>query len=133
KKVALRIGRESRVLNRVLGLHVVSIPDQFVPRICSDLGLPHEVAMKAVELLRLAPLKGRSQRVAAAGATYAAALILHRRVAQKAIGAAANVSEVSVRTALMQMCRQSEDVRLKIVAANTRIGRSNSLPRPRGE
>ncbi|HYT17768.1 MAG TPA: transcription initiation factor IIB family protein [Thermoplasmata archaeon] len=120
-KKAHRILREFRLLNRTLNVNVRSSAEDFVPKFVSDLRLPSEVAMKALELIRLAPLHaGRSPTVAASGGIYAAALVMGHRVGQRAVGKAAGCSEVSVRSALAEMCETSEAVRKIVVEANTR-------------
>lgn len=97
----LQIARRYRTLNRKLDLRIRSGPAQFVSRLCSDVGLPHVVQAKAIELLQTVPPKqGKSPLTSAAGAVYTAALITGHRIGQHAIAEAADVSEVSLRAAM---------------------------------
>src|SRR5207249_4046944 len=78
RKTMHRIGREYRVLNRKLGVHAVTTPQQFVPRLCSDLGLPIKTQMRALAILSACPPLGseaRSPNILAAGAVYLSAKI----------------------------------------------------------
>ncbi len=116
-----QIAREARKLGRTLGVNARTTPEQFVPRIANQLGLDHEATAKALALMRRAPAPpGHSPVVAAAGSVYAAALILGTKRSQKAVGMAAGVSEVSVRNAVVRMCRASDEVRREIIEANGR-------------
>ncbi len=96
-----RVARAYRIWNRRLGLGILpASPIQFIPRLCSNLGVPFAVERGAMELVRVNPLPaGSSPVVWAAGAVYAAAKRLGVFLAQKRLAEVSSVSEVSVRKA----------------------------------
>ena len=98
KRDALKISKEFRRLSRILGVNVRAHPEQFLPKLAVDLGLPHAVERKAAELLGMVPPKqGSNPRGAAAGSLYTAARILRQRIGQRKVADVAGISEVTLR------------------------------------
>ncbi|NIB99281.1 transcription initiation factor IIB [Halobacterium sp. R2-5] len=96
------IARTYRYVARELGLEVAPTdPTSYVPRFCSELGLPDEVERRARELLGSAQeaglYSGKSPVGLAAAAVYAASLLSNERVTQSQVSDVANVSEVTIR------------------------------------
>jgi transcription initiation factor TFIIB len=96
------IARTYRYVVRELGLEVAPTdPASYVPRFCSELGLPDEVERRARDLLSAAEdagiTSGKSPVGLAAAAVYAASLLTNERITQNEVSDVANISEVTIR------------------------------------
>jgi transcription initiation factor TFIIB len=94
--------RAYRYISRELGLGIAPAdPDQYVPRITSDLGVPEEVKQRAGELLAAGKEagvhSGRNPVGLAAAAIYAAGRLTNVRVTQHDVADVADVSAVTIR------------------------------------
>ena len=96
------IARTYRYVVRELGLEVAPTdPASYVPRFCSELGLPDGVERRARELLTAAEdagiTSGQSPVGLAAASVYAASLLTNERITQSEVSDVANISEVTIR------------------------------------
>jgi transcription initiation factor TFIIB len=99
----LRIQRAYRYLVRVLSLEIQpEDPMEYLPQFASRLGASDEAAHVARELLDAAIEacihSGKSPKGMAAAAMYAATQLTNEKLTQEAVGDAANVSPVTIRT-----------------------------------
>ncbi|UCH05950.1 MAG: transcription initiation factor IIB [Candidatus Thorarchaeota archaeon] len=98
-----KLGASYRLLVTKLGIRMpVSEPANYVPRLVSDLGLPAEVQLKALEIIERAKasrglVTGRDPRGLAAAAIYIASILTNNRVTQRQIAQASGVTEVTIR------------------------------------
>ena len=96
------IARTYRYVARELGLEIQPAdPEQYVPRIVSDLDRSEETERRARDLLKQAKAagvhSGKSPVGLAAAAVYAAAMLSNERVTQNEVSAVASISEVTIR------------------------------------
>lgn len=96
------IGRTYRYISQELGLEMEPVdPKKYVPRFCSELGLPEEVQSKASEIIDTTSekglLSGKSPTGFAAAAIYAASLLCNQKRTQREVAEVANVTEVTIR------------------------------------
>jgi transcription initiation factor TFIIB len=105
------IARDCKFLKQKLNLHLpAASPDEYVPRIGSNLGLSGEAQCKAAELIRKmrerGTASGRSPVTVAAAAVYIASLQADEPQTEREVAKAASVSEISVRTGKNEICRK---------------------------
>ncbi|WP_231182858.1 transcription initiation factor IIB [Haladaptatus sp. DYF46] len=96
------ISRSYTYLGRELGLEIRPVdPKQYIPRFCSDLGSSDAVEAKTNEILDTVSskglLSGKSPTSCAAAAIYAASLLCGEKETQRAVAAATQVTEVTIR------------------------------------
>lgn len=96
------IGRTYRYISQELGLSMEPVdPKSYVPRFCSELGLPEEVESEANHIIDVAAkagqLSGKSPTGFAAAAIYAAALLCNEKKTQAEVAEVAQVTEVTIR------------------------------------
>ncbi|WP_436927212.1 transcription initiation factor IIB [Halosimplex amylolyticum] len=89
-------------------------PEQYVPRLVSDLGLPDETEQRAVELLaagkREAVHSGKNPVGLAAAAIYAAGRLTNVDVTQHQVADAADVSAVTIRDRYTELLDADDQV-----------------------
>ena len=108
------IGRAFALLGRELHLETVpESPVDHLPKLMSDLGLPHEVEREARALLqdpRAEPLctSGKTAAGLAAAATYVASRRLGVPCTQSALSQAAKITEVTLRTRYKELVQRLE-------------------------
>ncbi len=107
------IARAYRYLAGELDLAVQpATPEQFLPRIVSDLDLPDGVEREARRLLeagkRANVHSGKSPIGLAAAAIYAAAMLTNETITQHEIGEAADVSVVTIRNRYRELLEATE-------------------------
>ena len=123
-----KLGASYRLLVTKLGIRMpVSEPANYIPRLVSDLGLPGEVQLKALEIIEQAKAKrglvtGRDPRGLAAAALYMACQETKEKRVQRVIAKAAGTTEVTLRNryrglkeALDDMEVEPEDLVLQVV------------------
>ena len=96
------IGRTYRYISQELGLEMEPVdPKQYVPRFCSELGLPEDVQTKATQIIdetaEQGLLSGKSPTGFAAAAIYAASLLCNEKKTQREVADVAQVTEVTIR------------------------------------
>jgi transcription initiation factor TFIIB len=96
------IGRTYRYISKELGLAMEPVdPKKYVPRFCSELGLPEEVQAKTNEIIDTTTeqglLSGKSPTGYAAAAIYAASLLCNEKKTQREVADVAQVTEVTIR------------------------------------
>ncbi|WP_255170601.1 transcription initiation factor IIB [Natrononativus amylolyticus] len=96
------IGRTYRYIAQELGLEMEPVdPKKYVPRFCSELGLPEEVQSKANEIIDITTeqglLSGKSPTGYAAAAIYAGSLLCNEKKTQREVADVAQVTEVTIR------------------------------------
>ena len=96
------IGRTYRYISQELGLEMEPVdPKQYVPRFCSELGLPEDVQTKATQIIDETAaqglLSGKSPTGFAAAAIYAASLLCNEKKTQREVANVAQVTEVTIR------------------------------------
>jgi len=106
--------RAYRYLGRELGLAIEPAdPTTYLPRFASDLELSDEAERRARELLeRTAPTgihSGKSPVGLAAGALYAAALLVNEQITQQEIADVSEVSEVTIRNRYQELLDSYEN------------------------
>ncbi|MFC7194643.1 transcription initiation factor IIB family protein [Halosimplex aquaticum] len=115
-----RVGRKEfarayRYIARELGLAMEPTdPEQYVPRLVSDLGLPEETKQRAEELLaagkREAVHSGKNPVGLAAAAIYAAGRLTNVDVTQHEVADAADVSAVTIRDRYTELLGAADQV-----------------------
>jgi transcription initiation factor TFIIB len=109
----MEITRTYRYVVRELKLKIrPTDPEEYLPRLVSELDLSDNVERIARELLddarRAAIHSGKSPVGLAAAAVYAGSLLANERTTQSAVGTAANVSEVTIRNRYKELLDVSE-------------------------
>ena len=110
-KVSLRkISQAYKGILRALNIQLrPPSPSDFVPAICSSLGLDGEVRAYAQHIISSASkdaLNGKNPICVAASAIYIAAFLCGKHVPQKKIAEAAGVSEVSIRNLYRNLIKE---------------------------
>jgi transcription initiation factor TFIIB len=106
--------RAYRYLARELGLAIEPAdPTSYLPRFASDLDTTEEVQRRARTLLkRTAPTgihSGKSPVGLAAGALYAASLLVNQKITQQRIAEVTEVSEVTIRNRYQELLEAYDD------------------------
>ena len=102
------IGRTYRYISRELGIRILpALPQDYVPRFASMLGLSDRVQAKAISLLKEAKkneiTSGKGPNGVAAAALYIAAVLLGERRTQREIADAIGVTEVTIRNRFKEL------------------------------
>jgi transcription initiation factor TFIIB len=106
-----KVGAHYRTLVTKLNIRMpIPKPQDYVPRIISELDLPNIVQAKVLEILDDAEAKtglisGRDPRGLAAAAIYIASIVTDNRVTQHEIASAAGVTEVTIRNRYKELVR----------------------------
>ena len=108
--------RTYRYLVKELSLEVQPAdPASYLPRFASDLDAPDAVERRARELVETAKREavhsGKSPVGIAAAAIYAAGLLEDAALTQREVGAAADVSEVTIRDRYRELLRTAQNAR----------------------
>ena len=108
--------RTYRYLVKELSLEVQPAdPASYLPRFASDLDAPDAVERRARELVETAKREavhsGKSPVGIAAAAIYAAGLVEDADLTQREVGAAADVSEVTIRDRYRELLRTAQNAR----------------------
>ena len=104
------IGRTARFVIRELKIRIVAPrPQEYVPRFCSELGLPPHVEAKAMEFVdeicRLELDSGKGPVGIAASSIYIAGVMCNHHRTQREVSEAAGVTEVTIRNRYKEICR----------------------------
>jgi transcription initiation factor TFIIB len=103
------IGRTSRALVKELRLRVPpAMPNEYIPRFCTDLSLPVAVQSRAMKLLNDTEghdaLAGRGPTGIAAASIYLAGIMEDNRRTQREVADVAGVTEVTIRNRFKEIC-----------------------------
>ncbi len=106
--------RAYRYIVRELGLAIEPAdPEEYIPRFASELALSEEAERQAHELLQSgkanAVHSGKSPVGLAAAAIYAGAKLVNESLTQQDLGAAADVSEVTIRNRYTELLDAADD------------------------
>ena len=107
------VARTYRYVMRELNLEVKPAdPENYVPRVTSELNVSEEVERRTRELLRTAKQQGvhsgKSPVGLAAAGIYAAALLVNEGVTQAEVGDVADISEVTIRNRYKELLDATE-------------------------
>ena len=116
------IGRTYRYIARELTMRILpAMPQDYVPRFASMLGLSDKVQAKAIRLLELAKkheaTSGKGPTGVAAAALYIAAVLEGEKRTQREIADAIGVTEVTIRNRFKELCEKlglEEEVEKKV-------------------
>lgn len=105
------IGRNYRNISRKLELKLLpTIPQDYIPRFCSQLDLSNDVQIKTMEILKNASKKeltsGRGPTGLAAAALYIASVLCGERRTQREIAEVAGVTEVTIRNRYKELAKK---------------------------
>ena len=104
------IGRTARFVIRELKIRIQAPrPQDYVPRFCSELGLPPNVEARALEFVdeicRLELDSGKGPVGIAASSIYIAGIMCNHHRTQREVSEAAGVTEVTIRNRYKEICR----------------------------
>ena len=116
------IGRTYRYIARELTMRILpAMPQDYVPRFASMLGLSDKVQARAIRLLELAKkyeaTSGKGPTGVAAAALYIAAVLEGEKRTQREIADAIGVTEVTIRNRFKELCEKlglEEEVEKKV-------------------
>ncbi len=105
------IGRTYRYIARELGMRILpALPQDYIPRFASMLGLSDRVQARAIRLLEEAKkneaTSGKGPTGVAAAALYIAAVLEGEKRTQREIADAIGVTEVTIRNRFKELCEK---------------------------
>ncbi len=116
------IGRTYRYISRELGIKILpALPEHYVPRFCSMLGLTDKTQARSIQILKKAKehdvTSGKGPTGVAAAALYIAAVLNGERKTQREIADAVGVTEVTIRNRFKEIIDKlgiTEEVEKKV-------------------